>query len=298
MASEAAEIAKAAVRPDLDDLRIASEVILAELAKGALVSTTNLVELVRLRLEAEPQTVPADLLEPQVRIAKAIGTTIVALAHLESTGHVLPFGGKWMPATQRYSPELTLMIPNDRNGRGYRVGDQFNYELSEVYVLPQTGLAIESDSPAVFLSGLPGSMGPKVQRVLREAADAYRSGLFVGTAVLLATASEAAWEQLARKLANDGEAAIAALLASPTARTAELQLRSLEALRKRRAAPPGVLAVLETTTTAYRDLRNHAAHEPESRFDEKLFSRSNVSNLLAGATFYFRQLYGMHDRTP
>jgi hypothetical protein len=299
--------AKAAVRPSLEDLRRASEEILRELAasavggdpsRGERGQTAHLVSVVEARLATEPIATPAGVSEAAVRTAKAVGTTIVALAHLESTGHVLPFGGRWLPATGRYSRELTLMTLDERNPRGYSVADQFNFELAQVYALPQTGLATELESPIVFLSSLPPSMGPKVQRLLREAADSYRSGQMVGTTILLAIASEAALEQLASKLVRAGESSLSKLMSGPTARTAELQRQTIEALARRNTAAKAVLASIDTTANAYRELRNHAVHEPETRFDETLFARSIVANLMVGAIFYFRQLYKIHDSLP
>lgn len=284
---------KALVAPTLHETNLASETILTELGKG-IEHTDNLKAAVARRLAGEPLSIEGieGVTETAVRALKAVGATVVALAHLESTGHILPFG----ESRVRQWPER--MIPYNYGGRGsgYQAGDQFNYAVADVYILPMTGLAPEADAPAVFLDHLPASIGPKVRRVLVEAADAYRARLFVGTAMLLGTASEAAWEQLAaRAQQHSGDAKLLTLLADPLTPAGHLQTRTVDVLKMLKVSASDI-AALDAISRAYRDLRNHAVHEPEASFDETLFARSVVGTLLTGAVKYFQRLYNVLDR--
>ena len=86
----------AAVRPTTADLDLASNVIMSELSGGGVKHTRNLMDQVARAMEVqalewqdEEGVSRADVLR-----ARAFGTTITALAHLESSGHVLPFGNQ------------------------------------------------------------------------------------------------------------------------------------------------------------------------------------------------------------
>jgi hypothetical protein len=51
------------------------------------------------------------------------------------------------------------------------------------------------------------------------------------------------------------------------------------------------IRLLEGMANTYRELRNHAVHEPEGAFDTLLFDRSVVGPLMTGAIIYFERLY-------
>lgn len=287
--------AKAAVRPSSTDIALAAEVILDDLAKTGLQHTENLIEAVSRRFESEPFTSAEPIegvTETSLRRAKAAGTTIMALAHMEAEGGILPFGERRI----HQRPDTTVTYQHGGIGSGYRLGDQFNFSIADVYVLPRWGRALEVEPPSVFLARLPTSMGAKVRRLLREAMDSYRAGTLVGSVILLATASEAAWEQTAARLAAAGETGLQRALADPMTSSARIQKLAQDALARRKLTDGGTLASIEAAARSFRDLRNHAAHEPEHAFDEQLFARSIVTTLLSGATFYFRRLFEMHDR--
>lgn len=224
--------------------------------------------------------------------AKASWCTALALAHLESTGHVLPYGPR------RIHPWQQATVPYHVSGlSGSYVMDPFNFELADVYVLPLAGLAPELDTPAIFLDHLPPSMGSKVRRVLLEAVQSHRAGQFVGTAILLGTASEAAWEQIAAAVAKvTGDRKLTDLLADPLSAAAQVQARAVDVLTPLKLISTSALSALDATARTYRELRNHAVHEPEGSFDEALFARAPVGTLLVGAVSYFARIYELLDK--
>lgn len=218
--------------------------------------------------------------------------SLTALAHLGAEGAVLPFGEKRV----QQRADTTLPYQLGGVGSGYRVGDQFNFSLADVYVLPLWGRAVEVEPPSVFMSNLPNSMSAKVRRPLYEAMASYRAGTLVGTVILLATALEAAWEQVAIALGNRGEASISRALADPMTSAARLQALVAKAIAQRKLSDAATLANLDAGARNLRDLRNHVAHEPKHAFNEQLFSRPTVAAPISGAAFYFRRLYDVHDR--
>ncbi len=285
---------EAAIRPSTHEVALASEVILSTIAKEPA-SAAHLRDKVAERLRDEPGPDARGLegvQETELRKAKASWCTALALAHLESTGHVLPYGPRRIHDWQHVS------VPYQSGGlsTGY-VMDPFNFELADVYVLPLTALAPELDTPAVFLDHLPASMGGKVRRVLFEAAQSYRAGLFVGAAILLGTASEAAWEQVGLAVAKlTGDRKLNDLLADPISPNAQVQARAIDALARLKLVSSASLAALDATSRTYRELRNHAVHEPEGSFEEALFARAAVGTLLVGAVSYFQRLFELFEK--
>jgi hypothetical protein len=81
------------------------------------------------------------------------------------------------------------------------------------------------------------------------------------------------------------------LVDDPRASTAAIAVRSVELLGARAIAKPGEVRRLESEEAFYRDLRNHAAHEPEATFDEARFARAAVGIQLQAAVDYFNRLY-------
>jgi hypothetical protein len=92
--------------------------------------TANLLQAVIQRLDGEPldELVLEDVDDRAIRKARSTGATILALANLEATGHVLPFG------ESRVHQWDGMTIPYNFGGvdAGYRTGDQFNYSIAAV----------------------------------------------------------------------------------------------------------------------------------------------------------------------
>jgi hypothetical protein len=280
----------AAVRPTIADLDVAINAILTELATGGLKHTRNLMDQVARAMDVQALDWQEEegISRADVLRARAFGTTITALAYLESTGHALPFGN------QRLWGDMTELIvswtPSHSQG-GFRLGDQFNFPLAEVYVLPRTGLAPGVDLPFVLTEHLPMKMAEKARRVVLEAADAYRARLYVGAAMLLGTASEAAWEHVATIVEEiTGDDKLTKILAEPLSSTAHIQHQVVEVLRPLKLRRVN-LAQLEGMAITYRELRNHAVHEPEGAFDQGLFAPSVIGTLMFGSIEYFTELY-------
>jgi hypothetical protein len=263
-----------------------------ELALRELTHTDNLKDPVAKALEAEPfgPFPDIDVPEETLRRARAVGALVTALAHLQSTGHVLPFG------RMRLGGELPeFLVMRTAGPPGYRVGDQFNFEIAEVYAPPRGALKPDLDPPLVLLDRLPARMGAKVRRVLLEAADAYRARLFVGAAMLLGTASEAAMEQLAVAiLTRTNDPQLRGLLEDEMASASRLHAYTIAELAKLKVRGTHV-RLLEGMANTYRELRNHAVHEPEGAFDTLLFDRTVVGPLMTGAIIYFERLYDVLD---
>lgn len=284
----------AAVRPTTADLDLASNVIISELSGGGVKHTRNLMDQVARAMEVqalewqdEEGVSRADVLR-----ARAFGTTIMALAHLESSGHVLPFGN------QRLFGDMTELIvswtPSHSKG-SFRVGDQFNFPIAEVYLLPRGTLAPGVDQPFVLTERLPRRMAEKARRIVFEAADAYRARLYVGAAMLLGTASEAAWEHVATIVETvTRDEKLTRILAEPLSSAAQIQRQVVEVLRPLKLRNVN-LAQLEGMAITYRELRNHAVHEPEGAFDRGLFAPSVIGTLMFGSIEYFTELYRILD---
>lgn len=285
-----------AVAPNAYDIAVASDAILAALAGGRKV-TQELFGPIAERLASEPIPQVAreieGVQESDVRRVRAAAATMIALAHLEARGAILPLGphhyhhsgGGWnVPArTEHYKS-------------GYNIDGPYNFGVAEAYVLPPFGArAPVIDSPALFLSRLPASMGKKVRRVLVEAIDAYSAGLYFASAVLVGVASEAAWGQVAVLVDNvTGNAQLRKLLQEPRS-AGRVQQKVVELVRSLSVMPEADLRLIDATEQTYRDVRNYAAHRPDESFEEERFARAAVGLLLEGAVEYFRRLYELHD---
>jgi hypothetical protein len=232
--------------------------------------------------------------EADVRRLRAATTTVSAVALLEARGLLLPLSGSY--------PDRTWHLPWQIGGTssGYNVDVGYNYRLAAAYrALPYGSPAPTVDSPAIFLNQLPPAMGEKVRRVLIEAVDAYRAGLFLATAVLIGVASEAAWGQVARvALAATNDTELRGLIENPLAGAGAVQHRTDELLRdlvRQRKLRGLELNALDALEQIYRDLRNYAAHRPDESFDEMRIDRARIGTLLDGSVDYFRRLYEIHS---
>ncbi|MEK6206919.1 MAG: hypothetical protein AABM32_04690 [Chloroflexota bacterium] len=284
-----------AVTPSSHDIAVASDVILRQLESGTL-NTSLMFDPVAARLAEEPIPDVARTIEgvseADIRQVRAAATTMTSLAHLQARGAILPLGGSTYHHTSWSVPYIT-----SHSRGGYNIDGPFNFAVAAAYKLPWSSFrAPLIDSPAVFLENLPGSMGPKVKRVLLEAVDAYRASLYFAAAVLIGVASEAAWGQVARTvfrktkdpdlgtLLNDPYAGAAAIQRSAMALIRGLKLRGIE------------VAALDAVEQAYRDLRNYAVHKPDEAFQDTRVARPLVGTLLAETVDYFSRLYEINAR--
>lgn len=289
-----------AVAPSAYDIAIASDVILAALA-GGIVITSQFFAPVADRLASEPVPAAAreieGVAEVDVRRVRANAATMSAVAHLEARGAILPIGSHHYYHPQHEADAWSVPSGTERVPRSYRIDGPYNFGIAEAYRLPAfDSRAPIIDSPAVFLTSLPSRMGDKVRRVLSEAVDAYRAGLRLGTAVLLGVASEAAWAQIARSvLERTDDAKLRSLSEAQYPSAGAVQQRVLEIVRS--LGLKGIeLPAIAATEQAYRDLRNYAAHRPEEAFEEERVARAIVGTMLEASVDYFRRLYELDEK--
>jgi hypothetical protein len=94
-----------------------------------------------------------------------------------------------------------------------------------------------------------------------------------------------------RKKVNDP--ALASLVESDRARAAALAARCIELLPALTGTAEHRLRRLAADAAHLRDLRDHAVHQPEGRFEDELFTRAAVGVTLQAAVDYFRRLYDL-----
>lgn len=295
MEEQRARVAEA-VRPTDHDLAVAADALLPALAAGAL-PTTMLRDAVATALEGEPLPAIAEGLqgvqEAGLKKARAAATTLTALAHLEAEGAILLLGSR---RVHQWADWTIVPFQLGGFGSGYRMEDPYNYDLADAYGLSRSTHV--GESPSLIVERLRGVAGPKAHRLIAEATLAYRRGLFVGTAILIGVASEAAWDELARATeATMGDAKLRQLLDDQLGSAARVQQRVVDLLLPRKLIPDAALRSLAQTAETYRSLRNHAVHEGEETFDDALFTRAAVGTLLTGSVDYFRRLYELRDRS-
>lgn len=287
--------ARRAAEPSEHDVAIAEEVILGELAAGQVRDAAALIQVVQSRFAAEP--LPAlfaeldDVAEVDCRAAWSAAAAMVALANLQWTGQLIPCDALQVP----HLPELILQIRSSHTTGVLRnLQPEYAYPIGRQLRLSPWLRAIPPDSVAALRWPIAGA-GDKITRVLREAGESYRRGLDVGAAMLVGIASEAAWVELAEAVsARTSDEVLRSLLSSGRAHAAAVAERTAELLPQiTRTQPRHELRRLAVEAAQIRDLRDHAAHEPASRFDERLFTRAAVGLLLQGAVSYFRRLYAV-----
>lgn len=296
MAGHDPEIAKRATQPSERDVALAEEVILGELARAEVLACAALVDKVKLRLDAEP--LPPlfaeleDVTEADCRDAWSAATAATALANLQWTGQIIPCDVLEIP----HLPGLALQWSSRHGGGAIRnMKPEYAFPIGRQLRLSPWLRAVAPDSPAALHWPI-ADAGDKVTRVLREAAESYRRGLDVGAAILLGVASEAAWVELAEAVAvRTSDTQLRSLLSSERARAAALAEQTAALLVQLKARPEHEIRRLLTEAAHVRDLRDHAVHEPASRFDDDLFTRAAVGLLLQSAVGYFRRLYDVRD---
>jgi hypothetical protein len=135
------------------------------------------------------------------------------------------------------------------------------------------------------------SVDDKVTRILREASELYRRRLPVAAAILIGVASEAAWVEVAEAAVRKvPDLELTRILTAERSRATLLAVRT-DKLLKTRLKP--IRLELLNEGAHIRDVRNHAAHGPAERFDEKLFGLAKVGLLLEAAVDYFRRPYAL-----
>ena len=143
------------------------------------------------------------------------------------------------------------------------------------------------------------AMHGRVSTTLRQAVSCYRASLFVGTAVLVGSASEGAWIELARVTSERLQSAAPKLketLARDVSQIADIQRLTDSAIRsncadelKRAGLNKGSWQTAVETGAAYRRYQNYATHFGEDEFE--VLDYATVGLLLLNASAYFNGLY-------
>lgn len=143
------------------------------------------------------------------------------------------------------------------------------------------------------------AMHTRVSMALRQAIGCYRSSLYVGAAVLVGSASEGAWIELAQATSERLQSVAPKLerqLARDISQLVEIQRLTDSAIRshcgdelKQAGMNQGRWQEIVDTGTTYRRYRNYAIHFSEDEFED--LDYGSVGILLLRATDYFNGLY-------
>lgn len=260
-----------AVTPSDVDIREAKQAILGVLEDG---NVTRLMDLLTgvgsqqadERREAVHEDDVADPIrlreQPLVARRRMYIAGVTAIAELETGGLIVPHqrldgGGGWdgrfetlrsLPFARRGSSGsvqlVDLAVPEPR-GSAYRLDRR-------LLNVPQQAHVID---PELLLEGL--ELPARVSRVAREASVAFRRGLPLAAANLLGAVVEGAWMAAAHRLAPNVDPVARALSREPFPTVADVQRRTVEAIRH---AQPRSAEDLATVAALIRDIRNYAIH--------------------------------------
>lgn len=260
-----------AVLPSDADIRTAKHAILNHLTDGSVRRLTELIEVAGSGYGSERQESiheedvahPLRLREhPLMRKRRNYIAAVSAIADLEIAGVIsahqrLDGGGGWdgrfeslrsVPFRRRGSSgsvQLTGLPIPEPQGVAYRLHRAHLGDPEQAHVL----------DPDLLLEGL--DLPARVSRVAREASDAFRRGLPLAAANLLGAVVEGAWMAAARTLAPHAEQIGRALTREPFPAVADVQRRTVDALRH---TQPRRADDLATTAALVRDIRNYAIH--------------------------------------
>lgn len=260
-----------AVKPSDANIRTAKQAILNQLADGSVRRLTELIEVAgsgsgperRESIHEEDVADPVRLREhPLIRKRRNYIAAVSAIADLEIAGVISPHqrldgGGGWDGRFESLrtvsfrrrggsgSVQLTGLPIPEPQGVAYRLHRAHLGDPEQAHVL----------DPDLLLEGL--ELPGRVSRVAREASDAFRRGLPLAAANLLGAVVEGAWMTAARTLAPHAEQIRKALAREPFPMVADVQGRTVDALRHTQAKRADDLA---TTAALIRDIRNYAIH--------------------------------------
>ncbi len=292
------------IRPSAGDVVFAKQVILNHLTDSPTRNTTVLIRSVLQAAEApllddrEANDAPLD---EQVARCKWLAAARLALADLAGAGLLLPLNSPG--SAQR---ELSIAIKTTH----YSHGERFNgYDLILATTYRLSGRASNWDltllyDPDIYLSSLEApAMHDRIRAAVIEAVDCYRNGLYLASAIMLGTASEGAWVELATAvvsaLEDETPRRLTAELNRPAPSMEAIQQQThstianqcSDALRSIDVSKSMWNGIFETASY-YRTLRNYAVHLKEGidRLDY-----ATIGTILARARDYFQDIYRLHS---
>ena len=292
------------IRPSAGDIVFAKQVILNEVKDSLAGDTTALIKSVLLAAKAplldDRQANDASI-DEQVTRCMWLAAARLALAELAGGGLLLPLNS--LGSAQR---ELSISIKTTH----YSHGERFNgYDLILATSYRLSGRASNWDltllyDSDIYLSSLEApAMHARVRAAIIEAVDCYRSGLYLAAAVLLGTASEGAWMELAtavaealdhhtpRRLTEELDRPAPSMEAIQRETHAAVLNHCSDALRSIDVSRSMWNGIFETASY-YRSLRNYAVHLKEGidRLDY-----ATIGTILARARDYFQDVYRLHS---
>ncbi len=143
-------------------------------------------------------------------------------------------------------------------------------------------------------------MHVRVSTALRESIECYRRELFLATSILLGSASEGAWVELAAAVVESGSfnvpAGLRNELQNGSPRAEVVQRRVFDIIRsqgteylRQVGITTNEWAMIGERAALYRRFRNYAVHFREESLDR--LDYASVGVLLLNATEYFNNLY-------
>lgn len=295
------------VHPSGEDVTFAKQVIIGMLCERDPASTTldDFVRQLLVSVDKSPTALDVRSLSQmewseQAEHIRWMHAARMGIAELAGEALALPIDGSPSP-----QPNYSVHIRTTNRGWS-ECCEHFQLTLTRAYRASSLALAHDKEGfvlrdPDLFLARIDApAMNERVEIALREAVGCYRAGLYLGAAILVGSASEGAWLELAttvsdvlgdqasnklRKELNRDTPGIEAIqrIVSETVRSHS------EAARKSAAIYPGEWTKLVETASYYRNLRNYAIHFQDEKLDR--LDYATVGILLLSATNYFNAVY-------
>lgn len=292
------ELVEAAVRPTATDLIEARALVVDALAEGSVVS---LGQLEQQFLDA--RGVPPQQYREAVSVQGQHGSvTAIDDAHPWLLRQRLRFALREVMTSLAAEGAIVRVsggeAPSEESmpasGPGWGGGVRFTHDHAigpnggrfRLAVTSSPRMQLAREDLATELADLLGARGAEV---LAEATRAFHRGLFIAAVDLLAAASEAAWFTLASLVVDDAKLGPAL---DDRMGAADVIVRTVEGVRRAKAADRHALTDLHAQAARLRDLRNYGLH-PVGEHDEDreaAFTEAGAAALFMTAPRYFRQL--------
>lgn len=302
---EVNEVIQAAVVPSDADVMAARSIALelACQAKSAPRSTDILDEWLRrshgltlatvsteVRVEREPgRWRPPAPDSPGLVKIRGTAAVATAIAQLLADGLLLRVHGDY------YGEDIDRHVSVSHAGGGDSVTVRFNYPVVDDSArwrpaVNTDGASVEVLDAAGLVADLDDLLGSRGIRTLNEAHAAYRRRLWLAAAALLATASEAAWFALGRRIATPGTKL--ATLAAEGEDAAKVHSLTSQRMRETKLAPESVINDVTAIGAHLRDIRNYALHPggPHEVEREPPFTEAGCTALFMASRRYFVKL--------
>lgn len=292
------------LRPKDSDITYAKQIIMTHLCREEVAEakalTRQVLEAQQLNPQATDPRITNDMeWQESAHHHRWIIASNLALAELQGEALALPT----LPLRPTGSASVQIRTAHRGWGESF---DEYQVLISQAYRASSKALSLDRQGfvlhdPDLYLARINAAeMHPRVVTALREAVASYRNGLYLGAAVLVGSASEGAWLELAMSLSDSlGSSAPGALakeIESDTPRIERVQKGTDDAIRsgdtdvlKQAGVRKGEWVSLLETAIYYRTLRNYAIHFQQDGLER--LDYGTVGILLLRASDYFNALY-------